>query len=172
VLKRPDADWVTAAAQALVDGARIALEQDDSALEVMQAVWQVLPFSTRSELWPATYALSNALAFDFLAMSTHEADSRYLNQRQIDTYPEGRYESRLRVAAQTNDADELAVLFRRRSRKQTLRLAVLLVFATIVLSLGMKVLNSLTTEAARNPARPNMSLPQRPPRLPTDAPTT
>jgi hypothetical protein len=162
-----------AATQSLVDGARIALTWDVAAADFMRAVWRLLPFSTRSELWPASLAPSNCLAFDFMAMPTinGEIRKRYLIDDQIDSYPAGRYEENLRSALETGDRNHLVALLHRRSRVQTLRLAVVLVILAAALAVGMRILTTSPTSGQGRPERPNMPLPQRPPQVPTDYPT-
>jgi len=174
VLKRPDADRLLAATQALVDGARIALTWDGGAADFMHAVWRLLPFSTRSELWPASLTPSNSLAFDFVAMPTvnDETRKRYLTDDQIDSYPTGRYEENLRSAAETGDRHHLVALLHRRSRAQTLRLAVVLVVLAAALAVGMRLFTKSPAGGQGRPERPNVPFPQRPPQVPTDYPTT
>jgi hypothetical protein len=174
ILGRPDADRLLAATQALVDGARIAFTWDSSAADFMRSVWRLLPLSTRSELWPASLAPGNALAFDFIAMPTvdDETRKRYVTGDQIDSYPTGRYEENLRRAAETGDRHHLAVLLQRRSRAQTLRLAVVLVILAAALAVGMRLFTTSPAGGQGRPERPNMPFPQRPPQVPTDYPTT
>jgi hypothetical protein len=173
VLKRPNADRILAATQALVDGARIALTWDGDTADFMRSVWRLLPFSTRSELWPATLAPSNLLAFDFVAMREvdDETRKRYLMGDQVDLYPAGRYEENLRSALETEDRHHLITLLQRRSRAQTLRLALFLVILATALAIGMRVFITSPATGQGRPERPNMPLPQRPPQIPTDYPT-
>jgi hypothetical protein len=173
VLKRPDSDRLLATTQALVDGARIAVTWDGRAADFMRSVWRLLPFSTRSELWPATFAPNNSLTFDFIAMPTVDdaTRKRYLTDDQIDSYPSGRYEENLRSAADTGDRHHLLALLQRRSRAKTLRLAVVLVILAAALAVGMRVFTSSPAGGQGRPERPNMPLPQRPPQVPTDYPT-
>jgi hypothetical protein len=174
VLKRPDPDRLLATTQALVDGARIALTWDGSALDLMRYVWRLLPFSTRSEIWPASFAPNNSLSFDLVAMSAvdEETRKRYLTDDQVDSYPTGRYEENLRSAAETGDRHYLVALLQRRSRAKTLRLAVVMVILAAALAVGMRVFTSSPAGGQGRPERPNMPLPQRPPQVPTDYPTT
>jgi hypothetical protein len=174
VLGRPDADRLLAATQALVDGARIAITWDSNAAEFIRSVWRLLPLSTRSELWPASLALNNSLAFDCIAMPTVDGETkeRYLTDDQIDSYPTGRYEENLRSAIETADRHHLIALLQRRSRAQTLRLAVVLVILAAALAVAMRIFTTSPANDQGRPERPNMHFPQRPPQVPTDYPTT
>jgi hypothetical protein len=173
-LGRPDAERLLAATQSLVDGARIAITCDHGSAEFMRSVWRLLPFTTRSELWPASFAPNNSLAFDFIAMPTIDGETRqrYLTDDQIDSYPPGRYEENLRSAAEAGHRHQVLALLQRRSRTQTLRLAVLLVILAAVLAIGMRVFNASPANGQGRPERPTMPFPQRPPQVPTDYPTT
>jgi hypothetical protein len=115
--------------QVLVDGGRLVFERRTPDPELVRGLWQLLPTTTRCELWPATFAFSNALGFDALVVPRLGGDdyAGYTNEEQAANYPQGRYELSLQTAAEDGDQLALDQLFGRRSSSDTLRLALLLV---------------------------------------------
>lgn len=121
--------------QILVDGGRVVFERPTSDSGVAQALWLLLPNSTRSRLWPASFAFCNDLRFDALVVPRASGDNYagYADEEQAADYPEGRYEHRLQHAAESGDQGEVDALLNRRSQDETRKLALaLLVFITIV----------------------------------------
>ncbi len=137
VLQEDDSATMLGGAQALVDGGRLVFERPFPAPELLRRLWTLLPDSTRAELWPASYAFSNELGFHALVVPRIDpaAFRGYLTEPQAGDYPEGRYELNLQVAAESDDQAAIDALFARRSSRQTLRLAVVL----MVLALGLAV---------------------------------
>jgi hypothetical protein len=130
------------ATQALVDGGRVVFERAAPDTSLLRGLWTLLPASTRAQLWPASFAFSNALGFDAVVVPSANPDEfqGYLTEEQAGDYPEGRYELRLQIAAEAGDQGELDVLFARRSTSQTFRLLLILIGLMIVLLVGMKLL--------------------------------
>ena len=58
-----------------------------------------------------------------------------VHEAQAGDYPEGRYESALQTAAECGDQHELDRLFARRSRSQTLRLAIIMFLAAPIIAI-------------------------------------
>jgi hypothetical protein len=140
VLQSDDSATLLGAAQALVDGGRVAFARPNPDAETLRRIWSLLPDSVRGESTMATFAPNNALGFD-LVMTPHieGADfAGYLTEEQAGDYPEGRYELALQLAAETNDADAIDRLFARRSMSQAVRLALTLLITTIVLGLAAR----------------------------------
>jgi hypothetical protein len=123
-------------AQILVDGGRLAFERPAPDTELIRGLWALLPTSTRCELWPASFAFSNALGFD--AIMTPDAGGEefagYIRGEQAGDYPEGRYELNLQIAAEAGDQRELDALLARRSRTETWRLGLILLILCAVLA--------------------------------------
>jgi hypothetical protein len=143
ILKRPDSAALLGGAQALVDGACVCFERDAPDPDLIRSLWKLLPSSTRSSLWPASFAFDNALGFDGLVVPSVRGKNiaGYLTEEQAAEYPEGRYELHLQIAAEAGDQDELNALFARRSRAQTWQLGILLLVIVVALALAMKVLS-------------------------------
>lgn len=145
VLQRADGPTLLGGVQALVDGTRLVFERPRPDTELLRSLWLLLPASNRGELWPASFAFSNSLRFDAVILPQIDADSHagYLNGSDAENYPEGGYELNLQIAAEAGNQRELDVLFARRSRKQTLRLGLVLL---VVISIMMLVMNLLSPQ--------------------------
>jgi hypothetical protein len=142
-------------AQALVDGARLVFHRPKPDLDVIRGLWTLLPGTTRSQLWPASFAFDNSLGFDALVVPRGGQDlAGYLTEEQAGDYPEGRYELNLQIAAEAGDQGELDALFARRSRSQVWRLALTLVIVTALLTLAMKLMMPAPRRAGPPPQRP------------------
>jgi hypothetical protein len=142
VLQEDDGPILLGAAQALVDGGRVVFERSFPAPDLLHRLWMLLPDSARAEVWPASYAFGPDL--DLQAVVVPKADpaafAGYLTEVQAADYPEGRYELNLQIAAEAGDQTALDRLFARRSSRQTLRLAVMLVLIATGLAIAVRVL--------------------------------
>ena len=156
----PQSPLLLGSAQALVDGGRLVFERPAPDPDLLRGLWTLLPASTRSQLWPATFAFGNALRFDALVVprARGEEYAGYLTEEQAADYPEGRYELSLQIAAEAGDQPELDALFARRSPGQTWRLGL---FLLVVVTLLLGVMKWLTPAPE----------PPRPPRPPAPTPT-
>jgi hypothetical protein len=150
VLNVQQSAFLLGSVQALVDGGRIAIERKAPAPEVVRAVWALLPTNQRCELWPASFAFSNQHGFHLIV--TPRADGPdyggYVFEEQAGDYPEGRFEYALQHAIESGDQRELDRLLSRRSRSQTLRLALIL----LAMFMFLPILSALFQP--RQPARP------------------
>jgi len=142
VLKQPEGPALLGGVQALLDGGRLVFQRPTPDTALLQSLWTLLPASNRCELWPASFAFSNALHFDVLVASrpTGEDYAGYLTEEQAGDYPQGRYELSLQQAAEAGDQAELDSLFARRSRAQTWRLGWFLLAAMVALLVLMNLL--------------------------------
>jgi len=142
VLQEDDGPTLLGAAQALVDGGRIVFERPFPAPDLLRRLWTLLPDSTRAELWPASYAFSNSLGFHAIVVPHADpaAYSGYLTEPMAGDYPEGRYELAVQTAAEASDQSALDRLFARRSGRQTLQLALVLLVVMMGLALAARFL--------------------------------
>jgi hypothetical protein len=142
VLQESDGPTLLGAAQALVDGGRIIFERPFPAPDLLRRLWTLLPHSTRTEVWPASYAFGPEL--DVQAIVVPKADPAafvgYVTEPQAGDYPEGKYELNLQIAAEAGDQSALNRLLSRRSSRQTIWLAVVLVIAAMGLAALTKLL--------------------------------
>jgi hypothetical protein len=134
VLNVPESPTLLGGAQVLVDGGRLAFERPAPDKALLKSLWALLPFSTRAELWPASYAFGNALGFHAVVLPKAAGPGleHHHTEAQAGDYPEGRYEFNLQVAAESGNQADLDALFSRRSRAQTLRLALLILAVFII----------------------------------------
>jgi hypothetical protein len=139
VLQHGDAPTLLGGAQALVDGGRLVFQRSAPDLELVRSLWLLLPTANRCELWPASFAFGNALGFDVLVLPRVNGElAGYLSEQHAGEYPEGRYELALQIAVEAGDQRELDALLQRRSSRQTLKLALVLLVMMSALAVFMK----------------------------------
>lgn len=140
VLREGDGPTLLGAAQALVDGGRIAFQRSQPDPDLFEQIWMLLPDSVRGELSFATFTRNNALQFDLLATPIVNPDDhpRYLTERHAGDYPEGRYELALQMAVESEDEGRMRELFARRSGSQAMRLAWTMLLAAIGLGVAVR----------------------------------
>ena len=85
----------------LVDGGKLVFERPEPDHGLISGLWTLLPTTTRTALWPATYAFGNALQFDAVVVPRAERERYpgYTTEEQAADYPPGRYEMQLQTAA-------------------------------------------------------------------------
>jgi hypothetical protein len=128
--------------QLLIDGGKLVFERPGPDTRLLRGLWTLLPSSTRSHLWPASFAFGNGLHFDAVVVRRARAEDfpGYATEDQAADYPEGRYELRLQTAAEAGDQQELDALLGRRSVSETWRLGLKLVGVFVLLALAARVL--------------------------------
>jgi hypothetical protein len=140
--------------QVLVDGGRVVFERPAADPGLMRGLWTLLPDRTRCELWPASYAFSNALGFDALVVPRLTEDcAGYTTEDQAAEYPAGNYELNLQIAAEAGDQAELNALFARRSWSDMWRLGLTLLVIVSVLVFGSRFLEGPEPEGRRPATR-------------------
>lgn len=114
--------------QILVDGGKLVFERPAPDQDLVEGLWTLLPQSTRANLWPTSFAFSNELGFDVVVLPrvTLPFEEGYTLEENAADYPEGRYELALQTAAEAGDQNGLDQLFTRRSSRETMRMAVIL----------------------------------------------
>ena len=136
---------------------------------MIRRLWLLLPQNTRAQLWPASFAFSNALGFDAVVVPRADVQqfAEYVTEEQAGDYPEGRYELALQMAVETGDQAEMDRLLARRSSKQTIKLAILLLVGVGFLAIVTNIMNP--PEGRRPPASKASALSTEL-RLPDDTP--
>jgi hypothetical protein len=154
LLKQPTSATLFGGAQALLDGGQVAFERPAPDEALVRGLWALLPYSSRQELWPASFAFGNALDFDAVVVPRLDPDQfpGYILEEHAGDYPEGQYELSLQRAAEAGNQEELDALFTRRSYRQTRRLALILLAVVFFLPLVAAML--------KNPARPKREKPE------------
>ena len=137
-----DMSLLLGAAQALIDGGRVLLVSPEPSNELLRGLWQILPTKTRYDLWPATYAFSAELGDHVVVVPEVPTPwpAGYLTADQCRDYPEGRYELALQIAVEAGNQHELDRLFARRTSQETLRLALYMLGAALVIAVVSKFL--------------------------------
>jgi hypothetical protein len=139
VLQRDNGPNLLGASQILVDGGRVAFERPAADTDLVRDLWTLLPTRTRSEIWPASFAFSNALHFHALVVPPGARDAapadfpHYATEREAGDYPEGRYELNLQTAAESGSQHDLDALFARRSRSEIWRLGLVILVIALLL---------------------------------------
>jgi hypothetical protein len=128
--------------QALVDGGRVVFERPAADTGLIPSLWALLPTSTRSQLWPASFAFGNALGFDALVVPRADGPDYhgYINEDQAAEYPQGHYELAVQTAAEAGDQAALDALFNRRSYAEAWRLGLTLLILFLFLALAARIL--------------------------------
>lgn len=142
MLKANDGPFLLGATQALLDGSRIMLQNSEPDAKLLRNLWQLLPTKSRTDIWPATFAFSEELGFQIVAMPSvpEKLPMGYLNEEQTRDYPEGRYELSLQTAIESGNQFELDRLLARRSSQETLRLAAMMLGFAVILAVLSKLL--------------------------------
>jgi hypothetical protein len=128
--------------QALVDGAKLVFERPAPDTDLVRGLWTLLPTSTRTALWPASFAFGNALPFDAVVVPHFRPEDYpgYKTEPEAADYPEGRYELSLQTAAESGSQRDLDALFARRSQAETFRLLILLLVVLVALTAAIRFL--------------------------------
>jgi hypothetical protein len=150
-------------AQVLVDGGRLVFERQAPDTALLRDLWTLLPTSTRSQAWPASFAFGNALRFDAVVVPQPARDDfpGYRSELEAAEYPESKYEYNLQRAAEEGWQADLDLLFGRRSLRDTFRLAGFIIVSSVLL---LVVLNALPPFGG-NPApqkAPDQAVPAKP----------
>jgi hypothetical protein len=142
------------AVQVLVEGGKLVFERAAPDPDLVEGLWALLPQSTRARLWPASFAFSNTLGFDVLAVPRlHAADFEgYTSEDQAADYPAGHFEVALQIAVENGSQRELDALLNRRSSGETLKLGWTLLVLVVLLALAPRLLDFMQpTPAAFDP---------------------
>ncbi|MFN4258055.1 MAG: hypothetical protein ACK4RK_02080 [Gemmataceae bacterium] len=161
ILQNNDAPTLLGGVQALIEGRRLVFERSAPAPHLVRSLWQLLPISSRCELWPASFAFGNAMRWDVVVVPKAEgADyADYLIENRIGDFPEGRYERNLQIAIEDGDQQAVEALLLRRSSRQMMTLALWIIGGMLALSLVANLFNPTKFTQDPPPAtapRPNL----------------
>lgn len=154
-LNVPHSATLLGGAQILLDGGRLVFERSGPDATILRSLWALLPTRERSELWPASFAFSNAHQFDALVVPRAAGSEyeNYITEEKAGDYPEGRYECNLQSAIETGDQQEIDALLNY-NRSRMLCLIVFLLIIVLVLSLAMaRLLPGPSSAATSQPTR-------------------
>jgi hypothetical protein len=176
VLDTPHGPTLLGGVQALLDGGRLVFERSAPDTALVRGLWALLPTQSRCEMWPASFSFSNAHGFHVVVVprALGPEFERYIPEESAGDYPEGRYELALQTAVESGNQEDLDVLLARRSRGQTMRLALAILAASILVALGSALLSpapppaSPPTTAARPADRLKLPPPDECPQLAAD----
>jgi hypothetical protein len=174
VLDVPHSPTLLGGTQALLEGGRLVFERPGPDAPLVRGLWALLPYHARAEMWPASFSFGNAHRFHVLvvprAVGPDFADC--ITEENAGDYPEGSYELGVQTAVESGNQHDLDRLLTRRSRSQTLRLAVAILAASILIALGSALLPPTrpapappTTAAVRPAAAPDLPPPEACPQL-------
>jgi hypothetical protein len=141
ILNVPYSATLLGGVQILLDGGRVVFERSGPDAGILRSLWALLPTRDRGDLWPASFAFSNAHRFDVVVVPRAAGPDydNYITEEKAGDYPEGRYECNLQSAIETGDQREIDALLGH-NRSRMLRLIVLLLSIVILLSIAMSVL--------------------------------
>jgi hypothetical protein len=142
ILKGGDTSLLLGSTQVLVDGGRVVLKRDEPQGDLIRGLWQLLPTKTRCELWPASFALSDELRFDAVAMPDPPSDPSGIRHSEdgLRDYPQGRYELNLQIAVEAGDQRELDRLLARRTSDETIRIGLTIIAVALLVAVVFKFL--------------------------------
>ena len=140
VLKGGDVSLLLGGAQALVDGTRVVLQRPSPDERYFRELWQLLPARNRAEVWPASFAFSDELAFDAVALPAlpEKTATAFHTEDGLRDYPSSSYELSLQSAIETRNAGELRRLLARRTSDDTIKLGLMIVAAALLIAVFVK----------------------------------
>lgn len=140
VLKDGDGPFLLGATQGLLDGVRVVLVRPAPDEAVVRSLWKLLPTRSRGELWPATFAFNLDLGFHLavLPAAPTPLPPGTVTEEQAKDYPQGRYELALQIAAEDGNQRDIDRLFARRTSRDTLRLAILILIGAVLAAVASK----------------------------------
>jgi hypothetical protein len=142
--------WLLGSAQVLVDGGKVWLERPAPELSLVRDLWNLLPYSTRAELYPATFTFSNEHRFHLAVAppAVRPQFEGYVSEDRAGEYPEGRYELGLQTAVESGDQPGLEALLLRRSRRQMIGAGLMLLALVSLVALVSRMPPLLPPEQA------------------------
>jgi hypothetical protein len=143
LFKNGDGAFFLGAAQAMVDSSRIQIRRSQPDAKILENLWEFLPYSAREVLnfcsyWNRLYSEGAQL---LVVPERFKAPERgRLSEDQCRDYPESSFEQQLQYALDYEDQELFDKLMARRSSGTTLKLAIFLVVAALILLVVSKIL--------------------------------
>jgi hypothetical protein len=140
LLKSSDSALLLGGTQVLVDGGRVVVQRTAPDESLVRGLWQLLPDRNRADLWPASFAFSNELGFDAVALPTLPPVPTGVHHTEdgLRDYPQSHYELALQVAVESGDQRALDRLFARRTSGDTIRLGLAIIGGAFLLAAILK----------------------------------
>jgi hypothetical protein len=128
-LMAADQPFFLGAAQSLLDGVRIAVPRPAPDDTLVRTLWKLLPYGDRCDLAFATFAFTPDERLNLAVLPTlpDPLPPGWVSEARCGDHPPGAYEQALQIAAEERNQRYLDRLFYRRSSRDTLRLALILV---------------------------------------------
>jgi hypothetical protein len=142
-LQHGDSVALLGAAQALLDGGRVALVRLQPDPGWIRDLWSLLPDAARAGFWPASFAFGPGLEFHAVAIPPGVALPGRLTEEQCRDYPEGRYELALQVAVEDGDHRTFARLMNRQTTAQAFVTGVFVLLSVLGLLVAMRLIDRL-----------------------------
>lgn len=133
-LMAPDQPFYLGAIQSLLDGVRIAVPRPAPDDTVPRALWQLLPYRERSHLAFATFAFRPDERLNLAVLPTlpDPLPFGWVSEAKCGDHPPGVYEVALQLATEGRNQRQMDRLLHRRSSKDTLRLALILIGVAVL----------------------------------------
>ena len=140
ILKAGDVSLLLGGTQALVDGTRVVLQRSAPDERYFRELWQLLPDRNRAGLSVASFAFSDELHFDAVAMPTlpEKYPTAFHTEDGLRDYPSSSYELSLQSAIESKNAGELRRLLARRTSDDTIKLGLMIVAGALLLAVIAK----------------------------------
>jgi hypothetical protein len=143
-LKSSDSHFYLGGAQALVDSVSIIVPGAEPPREKLQQLWQMLPSSIQLQTMLSTWNAAFDRRFQLQGMPQlpDALPKGTMSAEQVSDYPEGRYEYELQLAIDHDDQPRVDQLLSRRSSREVINQALMLLALVIVFAIGVKWLSN------------------------------
>jgi hypothetical protein len=144
-LKEHDLATMLGGLQGVLDGAKLWHEATPTSTAYVRALWNLLPYRSRHDFNFSTLVFQPMHDLKYQALPKESFPPTWppgvLSLQQTGDYPLGRYEQALQLAIEERNASEFEMLLRRRTSRDTLRLAVGLLIAMMVGLIVVRLMN-------------------------------
>ncbi|QVL34669.1 hypothetical protein KIH39_12400 [Telmatocola sphagniphila] len=140
--KNGDGPFLLGASQALVDGSRIVIPREKPDREILENLWSFLPYSARS-LSYVSFSKSetnHSVHVRVLPLTEAANSPGFLTEDQCRDYPPSQFEQQLQYALDYSDQKLFDRLMCRRSSRETLKMAWLMLIVALVVMVASRIL--------------------------------